>query len=437
MAKVRTFDSEVLHEHYKNAEPLDLTWLSKPSRHQFRWRCTENRWHTSKRQIRSGVVLAKTNQRNTPRDMYVSTSAWLNPVDLPKIKDTKSPHPILLDHLIVFDIDIPPFSRANMEKARTAAVELLDWVEKKYDFQRVHLVFSGSKGFHLIFREKDRSLFGIEDPRKREHAVRDARKSLLEEVIAAGHPVDKGITADTRRIIRLPGSIHGSTGWKCTIIDEKLLRTPFKKWMKTLPRHPDSITMPRWARAPRIKKKKSKLADKTKPEALEPAPHTSLELSTHVPGTKDRSAIIGWLPKSWGSIEKTVEIAMIHVNERKLGPAFFWTDQRAVLMMLPRAFPRPQAAKMCRKIGLRRTAFSIETGDHHWVRISPRQWDDIGWEEDIEALGILGQETMDQCAAPWSAAHLEMANRLELPFDIGVQDRSGDPIPTIRAVRRS
>jgi hypothetical protein len=30
-----------------------------------------------------------------------------------------------------------------------------------------------------------------------------------------------------------------------------------------------------------------------------------------------------------------------------------------------------------------------------------------------------------------------MANRLELPFDIGVQDRSGDPLPAIRAVRRN
>ena len=437
MAKVRTFDSEVLHEHYKIAEPLDLTWLSKPSRHQFRWRCTKNRWHTSKRQIRSGEVLTKTTHRHTPRDMYVSTSAWLNPVGLPKIKDIKSPHPILLDHLIVFDIDIPPFSRANMEKARKAAVELLDWVERSHDFERIHLVFSGSKGFHLIFRENDRSLFGIEDPRKREKAVRDARKSLLEEVIAAGHPVDKGITADTRRIIRLPGSIHGSTGWKCTIIDEEVLRTPFKRWRKTLPRHSDSIPMPRWAKTPSNKKKRSKPADKSKPAVLEPAPHTSLELSSHVPGTKDRSAIIGWLPKSWGSIEKTVEIAMIHVNERHLGPAFFWTDQEAVLMMLPRAFPRPQAAKICRKIGLSRTAFSIETGDHHWVRISPRQWDDTGWEGDIEALGILGQDSMNLCAAPWSAAHLEMANRLELPFEIGEQDRSGEPVPTIRAVRRN
>ena len=126
MAKVQTFDSELLHEHYSSSEPLDLDWLVKPSRHQFRWRCTEHRWHTSTRQIRDGTVLAKATRRNTPRDLYVSTSAWLNPVGLPKIKDAKSPHPILLDHLIVFDIDVPPFSKKNMEKARKAAVNLLD-----------------------------------------------------------------------------------------------------------------------------------------------------------------------------------------------------------------------------------------------------------------------------------------------------------------------
>jgi hypothetical protein len=436
MAKGRTFDSEVLHAHYSANSCLNLDWLEKPSRHQFRWRCTLNRWHTAKRQIRSGEVLAKVTQKNTPRDMYVSTSAWLNPVNLPKIKDTKEPHPILLDHLIVFDIDIPPFSRKNMERARKAAVNLLDFIEGNKDFIRVHLVFSGSKGFHLIFREKDRTLFSIEDPTKREHAVREARKELLKEVVDAGHPVDKGITADTRRIIRLPGSIHGSTGWECTIISEDLLRTPFKKWRASIPRHAKAIAMPRWGKSPEKKKVKGKPKSKEVRHALEPSAYRSLELSTHVPGTKNRSAIIGWLPKSWGSIEKTVKIAMAHVEKHTIGPACFWTEKGAVLMMLPRAFPRPQAAKICRKIGLERTALSIESGDHHWVRISPRQWEDTDWDEDIQPLGVLGLERMNECSAPWSVAHLEMAKRLELPVDPDHDSLSGTNTPAIRVVDR-
>ena len=65
--------------------------------------------------------------------MYVSTSAWLNPVKLPKIKDKKTPAPVMIDHLIVFDIDIPPFSRRNMERARKAAVDLLADPSNTYD----------------------------------------------------------------------------------------------------------------------------------------------------------------------------------------------------------------------------------------------------------------------------------------------------------------
>ncbi len=237
MAKVRTFDIEVLQNYHDHAPPVDLAWLGKPSRHQFRWRCTKNRWHTAQRQIRSGEVLAKHTKQNTAQDMYVSTSAWLNPVNLPRIKDETSAHPVLIDHLIVFDIDIPPFSRHNMERARKATVNLLDWVEGRFDFERVHIVFSGSKGFHLVYRERDRTLFSIPDPKTREHAVRDARKELLAKVMEAGHPIDAGITADTRRIIRLPGTLHGTTGWQCTVVSEQQLRTPFKKWMNKIPRH--------------------------------------------------------------------------------------------------------------------------------------------------------------------------------------------------------
>ena len=127
----------------------------------------------------------------------------------------------------------------------------------------------------------------------------------------------------------------------------------------------------------------------------------------------------------------------MHVKKNEIGPAFFWTDHSAVLMMLPRAFPRPQAAKICRKMGLKSTALSIESADHHWVRISPRQWEDTGWDEEIQSVGIVGHELAEHCAAPWSAAHLEMAKRLDLPFDSGEDDLAGRVEPAIRVVRRN
>ena len=54
------------------------------------------------------------------------------------------------------------------------------------------------------------------------------RGKLLQRVLDAGFDVDKTVTADTRRIIRLPSSLHGKTGWVCTIIDRETLAKPQK-----------------------------------------------------------------------------------------------------------------------------------------------------------------------------------------------------------------
>ncbi|MGB0629007.1 MAG: hypothetical protein ACPGN8_07015, partial [Candidatus Thalassarchaeaceae archaeon] len=63
---------------------------------------------TAKKRIRSKKQLVKEFQGSMPTDVYVSTSSWLNPVNLPRLRDNNRPSPILLDHLVVFDIDMRP-----------------------------------------------------------------------------------------------------------------------------------------------------------------------------------------------------------------------------------------------------------------------------------------------------------------------------------------
>jgi hypothetical protein len=58
-----------------------------------------------------------------PTDVYVSTSSWLNPINLPRIKDKKRPSPILLDHLVVFDIDIRPFLSYSLRRSKESYFE--------------------------------------------------------------------------------------------------------------------------------------------------------------------------------------------------------------------------------------------------------------------------------------------------------------------------
>ena len=127
MSRILNWSEDELSSYYFERE-IDLSWLTKPSRHQFRWKSLKGPWITSDRRISSSKKLIELFSNSIPSDVYVSTSSWLNPVNLPRIKDTKKPSPILLDHLVVFDIDIRPFSLVRLEEARKATVNLRNWL---------------------------------------------------------------------------------------------------------------------------------------------------------------------------------------------------------------------------------------------------------------------------------------------------------------------
>ena len=88
---------------------------------------------------------------------------------------------------------------------------------------------------------------------------------MLQRVLLAGYPVDPVVTADTRRIIRLPGTIHGSTGWICSTVEQDWLEKPVNDWIGNLPRHELAINMPK--NPPRSLPKLSLTKKLTKPRA--------------------------------------------------------------------------------------------------------------------------------------------------------------------------
>ena len=70
---------------------------------------------------------------------------------------------------------------------------MIEWIKENVSYLSLsHATFSGSKGFHIFYRDEDRSKFSIANPKEREEEVRTQRKELLKEVIEAGHPVDLG-----------------------------------------------------------------------------------------------------------------------------------------------------------------------------------------------------------------------------------------------------
>ena len=420
--------NEQIIAHYKS-NTIHLDWLSKPSQHQFRWRTLEGRWVTSKRRIRNHETLMKAIGKNFPSDLYVSTSSWLNPIDLPRLRDTELPHPVLLDHLIVFDIDVAPLSLKNLEKAKEIAKGVHSFVMLNESVEFVHATFSGSKGFHLIYKDTDREKFGIPNPKQREETVRKERKDLLSRVLEQGFEVDERITADTRRIIRLPGSIHGKTGFQCTSIDTNQFDIPLTKLLEEIPKIDDAVVIPKKAKAIVKKSFKEEIEDVIDNE------HSYLiEVSNHLPGTKDRSALLFWTPYSWGTNTDCFERLNMLIEMENLSFGAIFSDGERILFICPESITRAKVAKILTNLGMEKLSQNLKQRDHYWVRISGIMDDDGIWHNEPKFISIINNNNSKSI---FSKAHLSLLTKLGIPIVRSQFEKlAGNSDPSIRMIVR-
>ncbi len=434
---VARWSEEELEKYYSKVGDIDLSWLSKPTYHQFRWKSQKGPWITAGRKISSGDKLIQDFRGCMPTDVFVSTSSWLNPVNLPRLKDSKRPSPILLDHLVVFDIDMRPFCRKRLEQARLATLETRDWLLENTELEIQHITFSGSKGFHIIARDPDRSLFAEPNPVKREEGVRRHRKELLKRVLEAGHPVDPVVTADTRRIIRVPGTLHGSTGWQCTIMRDGWISQPVSEWIGLVPRHPSAVNMPKRLPLsfPSIRWPKYDIFQRRERAGQGPD-YTSIEVSSHVTGTRDRSAIVAWLPRKWGDVREAVENASEVFDSMDIGPVAYLHDDERTLAIIPRAIPRDFLLGQLSGTGLGQFEHDLRNFEHAWIRVSGRMSHGEGVGH-VKPITVSGYEASERCAHPWSAPHLELCTRLGLPIRVDDRDVSGRTEASMRVVVRN
>ncbi|HEV8361058.1 MAG TPA: hypothetical protein VGR28_11445 [Candidatus Thermoplasmatota archaeon] len=398
--------------------PPDLDWLGKPGWHQIRWRDLRGAWHTARRPVRSGRELVSLLDRAPPADVFVGTAAWLDPARLPRLGDARAPRPILLDHLVAFDLDERPCCLARLERARRAAVRLCDWIERATALELEHVAFSGAKGFHVVARDPDRAPFREPNLRAREAKVRAARQRLLDAALAAGHPVDPVVTADTRRVLRLPGTLHGATGWPCSVVPLEALDQPIALLLATLPKPAWATPFPRWRPPPRPQRRAPIAAAE---RALE------LQASTRVPGTRDRHALLWWAPRAWGCRQRARRHVLQALEALRLGPALLWERDGQLLVLVPRAIPQRALAAGAQAAGLGQLAASLDARGEAWLAVAPRA--------SAGALGPglrpAGVVEGSRCAHPWSRAHLDLAQRLGQPL-AGGADAAGTAAPRLR-----
>ena len=421
------------HQYYQNHE-VDISWLTKPSQNEFRWRCSDGRWRKSNRRVSSIETFRKAISQDNPTDIYFSTSSWLNPIDLPRLSDETRPHPILLNHLIVFDIDYSPLSLENLEQARITTLKLHNWIEENYDYELISISFSGSKGFHLFYNDLDRNLFSIENPKERENAVKEERTKLLQQVLLAGFKVDPRITADTRRIIRLPGSIHGKTGLLCHRISIEMLENNVESWINEVPSYYADLEIPKFANT-QENKENTHVKKQIKKEKEQNDQHTyMMEVSNHLPGTKDRSALIFWTPYSLGTGSECFELLNTLIETENLGYCAIFSDGERILFICPESITRAKVVKILKHIGLDKLANTLEQREHYWVRISGIMNDSGIWHNEPKFISVINNNNVKTI---YSKSHLTLLTKLGVDIDIShLENLAGNSEPSIRMIIR-
>ncbi len=211
----------------------NLDGITDPSRRHYRILLPRGTFFKIPDRIRSPATLRTWLVRYRPSDVYYSASCWLAPERLGQREKTPFSDNIFLGSDIVFDIDRAPFSPASLELARQDALRLVAFCDAN-NLPVRYIAFSGSKGFHVICSDTVR--YPSPDPGEREAMAKERRRTILARVLDEGIAVDPKITPDTRRIIRVPGTINSKTGYVCTMLSREELDRPIREILKWVPR---------------------------------------------------------------------------------------------------------------------------------------------------------------------------------------------------------
>ncbi len=209
--------------------------------------------------VRNKTIMLSHLRRLAPLHVYYTTGQWLNPQGIgpdpesrkgiakmrkkgwcsPSKKVTlKRYHNTLIKRDLYFDVD---YDNKDYHQGIQMLIELWDGLDelKILSDEDVQIVFSGGKGFHLIANKHyDLVNFGVKTPFPlREWVNKPNKNELIEQhyehvvaILRKENPellLDWMVTWDNRRIIRLPGTVHGKTMRVCkeiTLNDESVMR---------------------------------------------------------------------------------------------------------------------------------------------------------------------------------------------------------------------
>jgi len=144
-----------------------------------------------------------------PRNAYHTPVKWLNPIYVAK---TKTEIDVMLSSPLFFDIDLDLTVAKSFGVARDTTVDLIGFIEDRFDRIPDLIVFSGRQGFHVYYWDWDFDKLVQLAPNERIECFIKERMKILKELERAGITVDPTVTADPFRLMKIPNTLHGKTG---------------------------------------------------------------------------------------------------------------------------------------------------------------------------------------------------------------------------------
>jgi len=243
-----------IRRYYKSITEDDLYLPPNSNFRQYRFFCWDHKQQKIvvrilKDNVRTKTILLSHLRRLTPLHVYYTTGQWLNPQGIgpdpesrhgeakmrkkgwctpSKKVNLRRYHNTLIKRDLYFDID---YDNKDYNEGIQMVEKLITELDQNvhYEHGTIQLVFSGSKGFHLIIDGYyDEALADFSDsvdeylrdfvnkPNKNK-LIEQHYKDLVTTIASDELLLDWMVTYDNRRIIRLPGTVHGKTMRLCQI----------------------------------------------------------------------------------------------------------------------------------------------------------------------------------------------------------------------------
>jgi DNA primase catalytic subunit len=214
LERMELFSRYYQSDRFKN----ELKLPDRPSFHHFRFQVFhDNRFRRVKDIISNKEVLERLIIKNTPKNVFFTPVKWLDPINVRRRKDYQ-----VKDHLLssplYFDIDSDLMPEKTIESALEATKKLIAILKKEKGREPDWTVFSGRRGFHIYYWNWDNIQNELLLSESKIIVFRQNREKILHQLLDKGVIVDKSVTSDPWRVMRVPGTLHGETGLIAKII---------------------------------------------------------------------------------------------------------------------------------------------------------------------------------------------------------------------------